>query len=82
MLNKKMSKDVAKDRLRLLLVHDRASMSPELLQEVKQEIIQVINKYMEIDEESSEVNLTRGNDSAQLEANMMIKNIKRPNSKS
>ncbi len=78
MLRKNKSKDVAKDRLRLLLVHDRANLSPELLQEVKQEIIQVINKYMEIDEESSEVNLTRGRNSAQLEANMMVKNIKRP----
>ncbi|ACB84117.1 cell division topological specificity factor MinE [Natranaerobius thermophilus] len=77
MLRKNMSKDIAKDRLRLLLVHDRANMSPELLQEVKQEIIDVINKYMEIDEESSEVNLTRGRNSAQLEANMMVKSIKR-----
>ena len=77
MFRKKVSKDVAKERLRLLLIHDRAHLSPELLQDVKQEIIDVINKYMEIDEESSEVQLTRGQNSAQLEANMIVKNIKR-----
>ncbi len=77
MFRKNVSKDVAKERLRLLLIHDRAHLSPELLQEVKQEIIDVINKYMEIDEESSQVQLTRGQNSAQLEANMIVKNIKR-----
>ncbi len=77
MFRKKMSKDVAKERLRLLLVHDRANVSPELLNDIKREIFDVLKKYMEIDEESSEVNLTRGNNSAQLEANMLVRSIKR-----
>ncbi|OWZ83923.1 cell division topological specificity factor MinE [Natranaerobius trueperi] len=77
MFQKKMSKNVAKERLKLLLVHDRANVSSDLLDDVKKEIVEVINKYMDIDEESSEINLTRGRNSAQLEANMLVKSIKR-----
>ena len=36
------SKDTAKDRLKLVLVHDRANVSPEFLEQIKDEIMQVI----------------------------------------
>ena len=36
------SKDVAKERLRLVLVHDRANVSPELLNDLKTDLIEVI----------------------------------------
>jgi len=51
------SKNVAKERLRLVLVHDRANVSPQLLQELKADLIKVISNYMEIDEDALEVNL-------------------------
>ena len=41
------SKDMAKDRLRLVLVHDRINMSPQVLEALKEDLIKVINKYME-----------------------------------
>ena len=46
---KKSSGDVAKDRLKLLLVSDRADCSPDVMEAIKNDIIQVISKYMEID---------------------------------
>lgn len=49
-LNRKTSKTTAKDRLKLVLIHDRANCSPELLEMIKNDIIKVINKYMEIEE--------------------------------
>jgi cell division topological specificity factor len=51
----KASKDTAKDRLKLVLVHDRANVSPQFLEMVKSEIIKVIRNYMDIDEETLEI---------------------------
>lgn len=49
LLNRKSSSNVAKDRLKLLLIHDRANCSPEILEMIKSDIIKVISHYMEID---------------------------------
>lgn len=46
---KKSSSNVAKDRLKLVLVSDRANCSPEIMEQIKNDIIQVISKYVEID---------------------------------
>lgn len=53
------SKDIAKERLKLVLVHDRANVSPQFLEMIKGEIIGVISDYMEIDEAGLEITLTR-----------------------
>jgi cell division topological specificity factor len=53
------SKEVAKERLRLLLVHDRANVSPRFLEMIKGELIKVFSDYMEIEEEGMEIQLTR-----------------------
>ena len=46
---KKSSGEVAKDRLKLLLISDRADCSPDVMETIKNDIIQVISKYMDID---------------------------------
>ncbi|MFL0251221.1 cell division topological specificity factor MinE [Clostridium neuense] len=74
------SKDVAKERLKLILIHDRADLSPELLEAIKGEILNVIAKYVEIDNSDVEVKLTKtdleeGNSPA-LVANIPIKRAK------
>lgn len=53
------SKDIAKERLKLVLIHDRANVSPQFLEMIKGELIKVISDYMEIDEEGLEIKLTR-----------------------
>lgn len=74
------SKQAAKDRLKLVLMQDRASVSPDFFEMMKQEIIDVIKKYIEIDEEALEVQLTRGIEAGlegpALYANIPIKNVK------
>ena len=75
------SKDKAKERLQLVLMQDRASVSPDFFEMMKKEIIEVIKKYIEIDEELLEVQLTRGFEDGDgtgpaLYANIPIKNIK------
>ena len=84
------SKDAAKERLHLVLMQDRANVSADFLELMKQEIIEVIKKYIDIDESSIDVRLTnKENDDGTkgapaLYANIPIVNIKdevRQNSK-
>ena len=76
------SKNVAKERLKLVLVHDRADLSPKFLEMIKIDIIRVISEYADIDEDGLDVKLTRmkkeGDNSttSALVANIPIKNIK------
>lgn len=53
------SKNVAKERLKLVLIHDRTNVSPHFLEMIKGDIIKVISDYMEIDEEGLDIKLTR-----------------------
>lgn len=53
------SKDLAKERLKLVLVHDRSELPPELLDMMKSDIIKVISEYAEIDDDSIDIKLTR-----------------------
>ena len=56
---KKSSSDVAKDRLKLVLVSDRASCSPEIMQKIRSDIIEVLSKYAEIDMDGIDINFTQ-----------------------
>ena len=71
------SKQVAKERLRLVLVHDRVNVSPSLLEAIKEDILEVISKYMEIEETGFEVNLDRSDNQVALCANIPVKRMKR-----
>ena len=61
--NKTSSKEVAKDRLKLILIHDRSDLSPELLELIKGEIMKVISTYAEIDSSEVDIRLTRTDES-------------------
>lgn len=82
LFRKKNSGELAKDRLKLLLVSDRANCSPEVMERIKNDIIQVISKYMEIDAEGLDIQITQteseNNNGAvpALYANIPIKDIK------
>ncbi len=76
------SKDAAKERLHLVLMQDRANVSADFLELMKQEIIEVIKKYIEVDEKEIDVRLTNKenedgtNGAPALYANIPILNIK------
>lgn len=55
---KENSKTTAKERLHLVLAQDRANISADFLEMMKQEIIEVIKKYIDIDEEAIDVRMT------------------------
>jgi cell division topological specificity factor len=54
------SRDIAKERLQLVLAYDRIKVSPELLEILKNELITVISKHVEIDCEGVEVTFSQG----------------------
>jgi cell division topological specificity factor len=69
------SKDIAKERLRLILVHDRANVSPKFLEMIKSQLIHMISDYMEIDEEGLEVKLTRMEKDKDITVPALVANI-------
>ena len=71
------SKDIAKERLRLVLVHDRVNVSPQFTEVLKDDMIKVISNYMDINEKDMEVNLTSSNSSVALVANIPVNRMKR-----
>ena len=76
------SRDAAKERLHLVLMQDRANVSADFLELMKQEIIEVIKKYIDVDENAIDVRLTNKenedgtNGAPALYANIPILNIK------
>ena len=54
----RVNKESAKERLHLVLLQDRANVSADFLEMMKQEIIEVIKKYIDIDENEIDVKLT------------------------
>ena len=67
----------AKERLQLVLVSDRTGVSPELLQTLKGDLIQVISKYLEIDECALEVSLDSCENQVALVANIPVKKMRK-----
>lgn len=75
----KKSKDVAKDRLKLVLIHDRAMLSSGMLEQMRDDIIAVISKYVEIDKESLNIEIAENPDNTRrttLVANIPLKQKK------
>lgn len=84
---KKGSGNAAKERLQFVLVHDRAGVSPEFLDKLKGEILDVISKYIEIDKEEFDMTVTRTKSEdgervvPALVANIPISKMKNPKDK-
>ena len=59
LFHKKNSRQVAKDRLKILLISDRVNCSPEMMELIKNDIAHVISKYMKIDTASMDIQITK-----------------------
>lgn len=72
----KSSKEVARDRLKVVLIHDRANISPEVMKMLKDDIIKVISNYMEINKQDMEITLANDDTSVALVANIPVQRMK------
>jgi cell division topological specificity factor len=66
------SREIAKERLQLVLAYDRVKISPELLQTLKNELITVISRYVEIDRDGVEVTFSQGKRRSRLIADIPL----------
>ncbi|MDO5517921.1 MAG: cell division topological specificity factor MinE [Clostridium sp.] len=73
-------KEVAKDRLKLILIHDRGEIAPDTIEKIRSEILDVISKYIDIQADNVEISVSRsseeGANSSSLVANIPIKSIR------
>ena len=70
------SANTAKQRLQLVLAHDRSDLNPELLQQMRREILEVVSRYVEIDLEEVDMSLETEDRVTALVANLPIKRAK------
>jgi len=72
----KSPKSVAKDRLKLVLMHDRADIPAPTMEAIRRDIIAVLSKHLDIDETLLDMNLERADDAVALVANIPIRRIR------
>ena len=70
------SATTARQRLQLVLAHDRSDLNPELLDQVRREILEVVSRYVEIDLEEGDVSLETEDRVTALVANLPIRRAK------
>ncbi len=72
------SRQIAKERLQLVLVHDRAQISPQLLETLKDEIIAVISRHIAIDRDGVQITFTQNRRESRLQADIPLLRSRRP----
>jgi cell division topological specificity factor len=76
--NQPASKDVARDRLKLVLIHDRTDVSPAIIEQMRAEIIDVISRHVDIDREGVDIKLFQEEHENRLVADIpLVKNPRR-----
>ncbi len=74
-LNDRNSGTEVKNRLKLVLAHDRAAIAPEILEQMRQEIMAVVSKYVELDNDAMEISLDSSDRTTVLVANFPIRRV-------
>ena len=69
------SKDEAKQRLKFLLIHDQVDLSPAIMEQMKDEILKVIAKYVDFDQKGIDFHLERGDGSVALVSSVPVRKV-------
>ncbi len=71
------SKDTARRRLQLVLMHDRLDLSPDMMEQMKQEIWEVVSRYMVVEDDFLEFDIRRLDELVVLVSNIQVKDLDR-----
>ena len=75
------SKDIARDRLKMILVTDRIDGSTHVIEMMKNDILKVLQKYLDIDENELDIQISQqnhdGEDAPRLRADIPIRSVRR-----
>ena len=74
--NEKSSRDIARDRLKVVLIQDRANLAPDVMENLRDDIIRVISNYMEINKKDMELSFENEANSVALVANIPVSRMK------
>ncbi len=74
-LNQRDSRQEVKNRLKLVLAHDRAAIAPEMLEAMRREILEVVSRYVDLDAEEMELSLDSSDRMTVLVANLPIRRV-------
>lgn len=70
---RKNSAATAKERLRLVLIHDRATLPPGVMEALKQELIEVVARHIDVDRSAVRVEMVQEGRQARLQAEIPVK---------
>ena len=70
------SKNIAKDRLRLVLVHDRSMLPPETLDALRKELVEVVSRYFEVDHATLSMDVQRTREAWALMVNLPLRRVR------
>ena len=72
------SSSTAKERLRLVLMTDHLALAPDMIEQMKQDLVDVISRYVEVDRDKIEVNFEQQDKALAMLANIPILSVNRP----
>ncbi len=71
------SRNIAKERLKLMLIQDRIEVSPGFMEELREAVLSSVGKYLDVDREKAQLSLELGEKLGQLVATIPVKRVKR-----